>query len=143
RLGTWPMAERLTKTQQGRLRARVRKSCLARPETKERQSHGESACFFRGKRSFLNTDAYRHGAAHYWVWVAAPLGAQDTLVRSDPEHYFVPPYVGYRGWVGVTLDNKPDWDALARIVADGYELVAAPRSRAKARSATGSGPRSR
>ena len=63
----------------------------------------------------------------YAVWVAAPLGTQDTLVRSDPEHFFRPPYVGGRGWVGVTLDNAPDWDAVERIIADGYAVVAAKR----------------
>jgi hypothetical protein len=48
-------------------------------------------------------------------------------VRSDPKHYFVPPYVGYRGWVGVTLDNEPDWDEIERIVADVYAMVASPK----------------
>ena len=124
------MARALTKTQQERLLAKVRKICLSFPDTSERPSHGESAFFFREKRSFLNTDTYHHGSAHYALWIAAPLGAQDMLVRSDPEHYFVPPYVGHRGWVGATLDNGPDWDALARIIADAYELIAAPRTRA-------------
>jgi len=45
-------------------------------------------------------------------------------VRSDPKHFFVPRYVGYRGWVGVTLDNAPDWDQIERIVRDGYDDVA-------------------
>src|SRR5438067_1111653 len=34
---------------------------------------------------------------------------QDTLVRAEPEHYFVPPYVGHRGWLGVRLDRGLDW----------------------------------
>jgi len=63
-------------------------------------------------------------SAPYALWVAAPLGAQDLLVRSDPEHYFRPPYVGHRGWVGVTLDNEPEWHAVERIVADGYAEIA-------------------
>ena len=121
----------LPKAQQERLLARVRRICLSFPETSERASHGESAFFFREKRSFLNTDAYHHGSEHFSLWIAAPLGAQDTLVRSDPAYYFVPPYVGYRGWVGATLDNDPDWDALGRVIADAYELVVAPKSRAK------------
>jgi hypothetical protein len=120
---------KLSKAQQEKLLARVRKICLAFPEATERPSHGESAFFFRDKRSFANTDTYHHGSEHFSLWIAAPLGAQDTLVRSDPEHYFVPPYVGYRGWVGATLDNGPDWDALQRIIADAYTLVASPRRR--------------
>jgi hypothetical protein len=85
------------------------------------------------QRSFANTDTYHHGADHYGLWVAAPLGAQDTLVRSDPEHYYRPPYVGSRGWVGVTLDNDPDWDELERIIADAYALVSSPKVRHIAR----------
>ena len=103
--------------------ARVRKIALAFPDTSDRPSHGETAFFVR-KRSFMNTDTYHHGGEHYAVWVAGPLGAQDTLVRSDPEHFFRPPYVGYRGWVGVTLDNEPDWDLVQRVIADAYEEVA-------------------
>ena len=78
-------------------------------------------------------DSYHHGANHYSAWVAAPLGAQELLVRSDPEHYFVPPYVGYRGWVGITLDNDPDWGGVESIVADAYALVAASGRRRSAR----------
>src|SRR2546428_8908836 len=100
--------KRLTTPQQAKVLARVRAICLALPDASERASHGESAFFVKG-RSFLHTDAYHHGAAHYSVWVAAPLGAQDVLVRSDPERFFRPPYVGGRGWVGVTLDRDPDW----------------------------------
>jgi len=118
---------RLSARQQQMILARVRKICLAFPESSERASHGESAFFYREKRSFANTDTYHHGSEHYALWVAAPLGAQDLLVRSDPEHYFRPPYVGHRGWVGVTLDNDPEWDAVERIVADGYAEVATKR----------------
>ena len=114
---------KLSAAQQQRILARVRQICLALPDTSEKLSHGEAA-FFHKKRSFLNTDTYHHGSEHYSVWVAAPLGAQDTLVRSDPKHFFVPPYVGYRGWVGVTLDNAPDWEEVERIVRDGYDDVA-------------------
>jgi YjbR protein len=111
------------------LLAKVRRICLALPDTSERLSHGEPAFFYREKKSFLNMDTYHHGAEHYSAWVAAPLGAQDLLVRSDPEHFFIPPYVGYRGWVGVMLDTDPDWDQIARIINDGYAQVVGGRKR--------------
>ena len=120
-------ATRISKREQVSVLKRLRTICLSFPESSERLSHGETAFFFREKRSFANSDTYHHGAEHYAVWIAAPLGAQDVLVRSDPEHFFVPPYVGYRGWIGATLDNHPDWDELERIIADGYAIV----SRAK------------
>lgn len=118
----------LSAREQRAIVGRVRSICLALPGTSERASHGEAA-FFVNKRSFLNTDSYHHGAAHFSAWVAAPLGAQDVLVRSDPAHFFVPPYVGHRGWVGVTLDNDPDWDEVERIIIDAHSLIAARRTR--------------
>jgi hypothetical protein len=124
-----PAGKVLSLAQQERLLARVRKICLALPQTSERLSHGEAAFFYRDKRSFLNMDTYHHGASHYSAWVAAPLGAQDLLVRSDPGHFFVPPYVGHRGWVGVMLDVDPDWEQIAQIINDGYAQVATGRRR--------------
>jgi hypothetical protein len=68
-------------------------------------------------------DTYHHAEDRFAAWIAAPLGAQDTLVRSDPEQPFVPPYVGRRGCVAARLDRDPDWDEIARLVADAHALV--------------------
>ena len=46
------------------------------------------------------------------------------LVEADPERFFVPPYVGHRGWLGVRLDVRVDWDEIAAIVEDAYRVVA-------------------
>jgi hypothetical protein len=53
--------------------------------------------------------------------------AQAALVAADPERYFVPPYVGGRGWLGVRLDVPVDPDEIAELVADAYRVVA-PRT---------------
>ena len=58
---------------------------------------------------FATFDNHHHGAPHVGVWLAMPLGAQEALVYQDPERFFVPPYVGARGWVGVRLDGRPSW----------------------------------
>ena len=55
---------------------------------------------------------------------AAPPGAQQAMVASDPERFFVPPYVGGRGWLGVYLDVPVDWDEITEIVEDAYRMVA-------------------
>ena len=63
-------------------------------------------------------------------WCAAPEGAQHSLVGADPVRYFVPPYVGHRGWLGVRLDlaehgdGEVDWDAVEAHVEDAYRCVA-------------------
>ena len=62
----------------------------------------------------------------------APPGSQYVLVNADPKRFYVPPYVGHKGWVGVRLDRRPDWDEVARIVRRSYQLVAPKRLAASA-----------
>ena len=64
------------------------------------------------------------------VTMKAPPGAQEILVGADPETFFVPPYVGSKGWIGVGLDGRVDWDVLAELVRDSYRMTA-PKSLAK------------
>jgi hypothetical protein len=107
-----------------RVLARIRKLCLGLPETSERLSHGAPTFFVRGKRSFLMVLTDHHGDGRFAVWCAAGEGMQRMLVEADPERFFVPPYVGHRGWLGVRLDRGLDWDELAGIVEDAYAEVA-------------------
>ncbi|HEV8372872.1 MAG TPA: MmcQ/YjbR family DNA-binding protein [Actinomycetota bacterium] len=104
----------------------LRRLCLALPETNERQSHGEPTWFVRDRKVFV-TYADRHHDDRLAFWCAAPPGAQAALVASDPERFFVPPYVGHRGWLGVYLDVPVDWDEVAELVLDAYRMVAPKR----------------
>jgi hypothetical protein len=110
-----------------RILARLRKLCLALPETSERLSHGAPTFFVRGKRSFLMVLRNHHGDGRFAIWCAAPAGLQQMLVEADPERFFVPPYVGHRGWLGVRLDRARNWDELAGIIEDAYAEVAPPK----------------
>lgn len=103
---------------------RLRALCLALPEVTERLSHGEPTWFVQGKRVFV-TFADHHHDDRVGFWCAAPDGAQGTVVEDDAERYFVPPYVGGRGWLGVRLDVPDvDWDRIEAIVEDAYRVVA-------------------
>jgi hypothetical protein len=104
----------------------LRRRCLALPETTERVSHGEPTWFVRGKKTFV-TYADHHHDDRLAFWCAAPPGAQEALVGSDPDRFFVPPYVGHRGWIGVRLDVPVDWDEIADLVTDAYRMVAPKR----------------
>jgi len=106
--------------------ALLRGLCLAMPEATERLSHGEPAWYVRGRKTFV-TYADHHHDDRLAFWCAAPEGAQAALVAADPERYFVPPYVGGRGWLGVRLDVPVDPDEIAELVADAYRVVA-PRT---------------
>ena len=106
---------------------RVRELCLALPETSERLSHGSPCWFIREKRCFVMYLDDHHGDGRLALWCAAPEGMQRALVDSSPEHYFVPPYVGHRGWVGVRLDRGLSWDDIAGAIEDAWLQVAPKR----------------
>jgi predicted DNA-binding protein (MmcQ/YjbR family) len=72
---------------------------------------------------FATLDDHHHGAPHVGVWLAMPLGAQEALVYQDPRRFFVPPYVGSRGWVGVRLDNRPNWKQVQTVVRESYDSI--------------------
>ena len=105
----------------------VRQICLALPEASERPSHGEPTFFVGGKRSFATVWDSHHGDGRFALLCAAPAGMQAALVEADPERFFVPPYVGQRGWIGVRLDRGFDRDEIAGIVEDAYAEVAPAR----------------
>jgi hypothetical protein len=96
------------------------------PEATERLSHGEPTWFVRDKRVFV-TYADHHHDDRLGFWCAAPDGAQSALVAEDPQRYFVPPYVGGRGWLGVFLDVPVDWTVIEELVEDAYRAVAPKR----------------
>jgi hypothetical protein len=102
---------------------RVRAICLALPDVTERLSHGEPSWFVRDKKMFA-TFADHHHDDRLAFWCAAPQGEQEALVAADPRRYFVPPYVGGRGWVGVRLDVDVEWPVVEEIVKDAYRTVA-------------------
>ena len=102
----------------------IRAICLGLPETSERLSHGAPSFFVRDKRCFAMVLTDHHGDGRFAIWCAAEPGTQAMLVEADPERFFVPPYVGHRGWLGFRLDRELDWDELAGIVEDAYAEVA-------------------
>jgi hypothetical protein len=114
--------------------ALLRDLCLALPESSERPSHGEPTWFVGGK--VFVTCADRHHDDRVAFWCAAPAGVQAALVASAPDRFFVPPYVGHRGWLGVYVDVPVDWDEVREIVTDAYRMVAPKRLLARLDAAT-------
>ena len=102
--------------------ARVRRHCLSFEGASERPSHG-APTFFAGQRAFVMYLDNHHGDGRRAIWCAAPEGVQAAMVGSEPEGYFVPPYVGHRGWLGVRLDRGLAWDDIAGAIEDAYTAV--------------------
>ena len=112
--------------------ALIRALCGSFPAVSERPSHGAPTFFVEGKRSFVTLHDDHHGDGRLAIWCAAPEGIQRLLVDANPDTYFVPPYVGHRGWLGVRLDRPTADDELAGIVEDAYACVAPKRLLAEA-----------
>lgn len=112
------------------VRQAVRELCLWFPGTQEVIAHGMPDFRVDGK-TFATFAVNHHGDGRIALWLNAPAGAQHHHVKAEPKHFFVPPYVGPRGWLGVNLDKGIAWKAVASLVRDAYARVA-PAKLAKA-----------
>ena len=104
---------------------RFRAICNALPEATE-QSEGSV-----GKPVFKVRDkifAMQHPMADRpSMWCKSTLDFRDMLVNSEPQRYFVPPYVGRHGWIGVWLDGELDWDLIGHLIETSYRRTAPKR----------------
>ena len=105
---------------------RVRAIALALPEADEGASMGRPTFRVRGKNFVLFMD-HHHDDGRLALWCKAAAGAQEVLVGAAPDQFFVPPYVGHLGWIGIRLDRDPDWDEVAHLIAESYRLTAPKR----------------
>lgn len=99
---------------------RLRTVCLALPEAVELETWDRPT--FRVRDKIFAIAGVHEGSPAFSC--KAPPGSQAILVGADPDRFFVPPYVGPKGWVGMRLDNGPDWDEVAEIVRRSYTLTA-------------------
>ena len=106
--------------------ARFRRVCLALPEAHEKEAWGAPTFRVRNKMFAMYMDDH-HGDGRIGLWIKAPDGAQELLVSGDPRRFYVPPYMGPSGWVGVLLQPRPDWSQVAELVEEGYRMVAGKR----------------
>src|SRR5688572_1073356 len=106
---------------------RLRAICLALPDAAEAGGVGDPTFRVRDK-----IFAMRHRVVgRMSMWCKAPRGVQEVLVGSDPERFFVPPYVGHHGWIGMWLDVEIDWDEVADLVEESYRMTAPKRLSAR------------
>ena len=110
---------------------RLRRLCLALPEAHEVEAWGEPTFRVRNKLFAMYASAgNHHGNGRPAVWIKAAPENQSFMVQAAPDRFFVPPYVGPSGWVGVRLDEAVDWVDVAQLLRDAYRLTAPKRLRA-------------
>lgn len=96
------------------------------PDAEEHESFGNPVYRVAGK-TFAQQDASGNAPA---VLAPAPPGAQEMLADIDPAQFFVPRYLGPRGWIGMRLDGA-DWGQVAGVVLDAYRHVSSKRQAAR------------
>jgi hypothetical protein len=109
-----------------RRRRRVIEICRSLPEVVfEEQQHVTFRV--RGKTFAYYLDDH-HGDGRVALNCKAAQGENQELVASDPNRFFIPAYLGPRGWVGLYLDlPEIDWTELLELVRDSYLLIAPKR----------------
>jgi hypothetical protein len=113
-----------------RVLTRIRKICLSLPEAHEVEAWGEPTFRVRNKLfAMYASPTTHHGSGRPAVWCKAAPGNQSLMVRAKPDRFFVPPYVGPSGWVGVWLDGAVDWREAGELLRDSYVLVAPKKLR--------------
>jgi predicted DNA-binding protein (MmcQ/YjbR family) len=106
---------------------RLTKFCLALPEA-SRLLSGDHGSFTVRKKTFAYFLNNHHGDGIVAVSFKAAPGDNGKLVALDPARFYLPAYIGPRGWVGLRLDvGTVDWDEVADFVGDSYRLVAPKR----------------
>jgi len=107
--------------------AAVREICLSLPDSEEFVSHGSPNFRVRDGKTFATYAVNHHGDGHLALWLRSPPGAQSLYTEGEPQYYYVPPYVGPSGWLGVDLDKGLSWLTIADLVREAYVEVA-PKS---------------
>ena len=142
-MGETPLAEKARRGAAGAL-PRLRKLSLALPEAHEVEAWGAPTFRVRNKlfAMYASPDTH-HGGGRPAVWCKAAPGNQALMVQVAPGKFFVPPYVGPSGWVGIWLDRGVSWPEVAGLLQDAYRMTAPRRLLAVLEAGGTVGPKSR
>jgi hypothetical protein len=94
------------------------------PQVVVEQQDGHIGFSVRGKRFAWYLEDH-HGDGRLALTCKVEAGVNEALATSNPDRYFIPSYLGPRGWLGFWLDlPEVDWDEAAELIFDSYRLVA-------------------
>ena len=98
----------------------VRKLALALPEAVEQETWGTPTFRVRKKIFVMFSDEQRE------AWIKSTHDEQRALTQMDPETFFVPPYVGPSGWVGVRF-RSVDREEMRELITEAWRMTAPKR----------------
>ncbi len=105
-------------------RAQLVKIFSSLPEV-EIQELGEHLGLRIRKKSLAYYQFDHHGDGMISLVCRSNVNEQRRLIQSDPETFFVPDYVGSRGWIGMRLDlDEVDWETATDLLKRGYQEIA-------------------
>ncbi|MEZ4375175.1 MAG: MmcQ/YjbR family DNA-binding protein [Polyangiaceae bacterium] len=104
---------------------RLRALCLALPEATEKVAWGDPTWRVRDKIFVMQKGNFEGGRPS--VWLKSTPEARDPLVAARPKVFFVPPYVGHKGWIGAYLDGRVPWSLLTELIRESYRQIAPKR----------------
>jgi hypothetical protein len=106
-------------------RTRLVEICKALPEI-DVEAAGESHLAFRiRKRIFAYYLFDHHGDGIIGFTCKSSLSEQRRLLKDDPISFFVPAYLGSRGWIAIRLDlDEVDWDTVSELARRAYQETA-------------------
>jgi predicted DNA-binding protein (MmcQ/YjbR family) len=103
---------------------RISEFCLAFPEA-EREVHGRHADFRVRKKPFAYFLDDHHGDGIVAVCCRSELGENVDRAGRDPDRFYLPAYIGKRGWFGIRLDHEwIDWDDVRCAIEHSWRLAA-------------------
>jgi hypothetical protein len=115
------------RTAEDRRLVRLTKICLALPET-TRERMGRHARFVVAKKTFAYFLDDHHGDGIVAVNCKVLPGDNKALIAANPDRFYMPAYIGPKGWAGLRLDvGIVDWEEVAELAAGSYLLVAPKR----------------
>jgi predicted DNA-binding protein (MmcQ/YjbR family) len=103
--------------------SRLREICLGLPEATERETWGHATFRVREKIFAMGGD----DTGHWRISCKARPGMQAALVEARPDRFYVPAYVGSKGWLGIDLGDGVDWDEVADLIEESYRMTAPKR----------------
>jgi hypothetical protein len=116
-----------------RRRERLVALCQDLPNATAERAGAQHLAFKVGKKIFAYYSYDHHGDGRIALLCKAPPGEQSQMVAEDPQRYFVPPYVGSRGWIGLRVDSPHvDWTAVQNLLSVAYVLTAPDKLRKQA-----------
>ena len=103
---------------------RLTKICLALPEA-TRDYNGQHAGFQVRKRTFAYFLNDHDGDGIVAVTCKVLPGDHKVLAASNPDKFYIPAYIGSKGWVALRLDRgEIDWEEVSELVTGSYRMVA-------------------